>query len=230
MIFQQFDGNYSRIKENIAAAAEKSGRGYDDIKLLAATKKVPVKLITHAINSGIKLIGENRVQEFLEKYDDLPEVEKHFIGRLQTNKVKYIVDKVTMIQSVDSIKLAEIIGKAAAKQNLVMNILVEVNIGAEESKAGIMPENIYEFIDEARQIPGIHISGLMTIPPNTDNIVELSNYFVRMHQYYVDIDTKKMDNVSMATLSMGMSDDYSAAIEHGANMVRIGSSLFGRRQ
>lgn len=231
MSFQNFDNNYKKILENIESAAEKSGRNSEDITLLAATKTVSAELINHAIDSGIKYIGENRVQEFLDKYEKLNReyLRCHFIGRLQSNKVKYIIDKVSMIQSVDSIKLAEKIGDAAQKANKVMDILVEVNIGNESSKAGVAPESLYEFIDEAREIKGIKISGLMTIPPITDKIAAQTDYFARMRQYYVDITAKNIDNVVMNCLSMGMSDDYDLAIEQGANMVRIGSSLFGER-
>lgn len=231
MGFQQFDDQYKRIKEDIRIAAGKSSREERDITVLAATKTVSVELINHAITSGIKVIGENRVQEFLEKYDLLlkDQVTCHFIGRLQSNKVKYIVDKVDLIQSVDSIKLAKVIARAARKINKTMDILIEVNIGKEESKGGILPEALDEFIDEVRQIDGIRIAGLMTIPPISDNIIEISNNFDKMHKYYVDIIAKKLDNVCMQYLSMGMSDDYSLAIEHGANMVRIGSALFGKR-
>ena len=231
MDFQQFDDNYKRITEEIARAAEKSGRKPEEITLLGATKKVPVELMNHAIQRGLRCIGENRVQEFLDKYDSLhlDQVDCHFIGRLQTNKIKYIIDKVSLIQSVDSMKLLTEIAKSAIKRNLVMDILIEVNIGNEPSKGGIMPLEIYDFIEEARTVKGIRICGLMTIPPVLDSQTEQAKFFDRMREYYVDITAKKLDNVCMNYLSMGMSDDFALAIERGANMVRIGSALFGNR-
>lgn len=229
--FRFFDENYKIIKDKVEKAAFKSKRKMEDISILAATKTVDVELINHAIQSGIKHIGENRVQEFLSKYDELDKnsVDCQFIGRLQTNKVKYIVDKVSCIQSVDSVKLAKEISRISTKENINMNILIEVNVGSEESKGGISYSQLYEFIDEVRQFNNIFIQGLMTIPPISDENSQLSAYFDKMYQYYVDIQGKKLDNVDMNYLSMGMSSDYELAIEHGANMVRIGSSLFGKR-
>jgi pyridoxal phosphate enzyme, YggS family len=228
---QIFDDNFKIIKENIMSAAEKSGRKAEDITLLAATKTVPVEVINHAIAAGLRVIGENRVQEFLSKYDELDKqnCEMQLIGKLQTNKVKYIIDKVSMIQSVDSVKLAKEISTQALKRDLTMDILLEVNIGREESKSGVMPEQIYEILDEIRLFPAISVKGLMAIPPICDDNTQLSAYFSSMRQYYVDILEKKLDNISMQQLSMGMSDDYVQAIENGATTVRIGSALFGRR-
>lgn len=225
-----FDENFSRIKEKIYVAAEKSGRKCDDIMLLAATKTVPVEIINHAISSGVKLIGENRVQEFMDKEESLSnKCEKHFIGRLQTNKVKYLANKVSCIQSVDSVKLAKEISRIAEKYNSPFDIFVEVNVGDEQNKGGVAPNQLFEFIDEIRNLPLIQIKGLMTIPPVSDNKKQLFCFFDKMRQYYVDICAKKMDNVHMQCLSMGMSDDFEIAIESGANMVRLGSALFGRR-
>lgn len=226
-----FDDNYKIICENIAKASEKSGRKYEDITLLAATKTVEVDVINYAISKGLKAIGENRVQEFLSKYEklDREHCDMQLIGRLQTNKVKYIVDKVSCIQSVDSIKLAKEISRISTKHDKVMDILIEVNIGSEDSKGGVCGENLFEIVDEIREMPGIHINGLMCIPPICENNVELEQFFLKMREYYVDIQSKKLDNVSMNVLSMGMSDDYAKAIECGSNMVRIGSALFGKR-
>lgn len=226
-----FDENYDIITGQIAAAAEKSGRSADDIKLLAATKTVPVEVINHAISKGLSYVGENRVQELLDKYDSLnkTECDVQFIGRLQTNKVKYLLGKVSCIQSVDSVRLAKEISRLCVRDNTTMKILVEVNIGREESKGGIMPEALLEFIDEIRTLPNISVNGLMAIPPDCGNKTELSNYFCAMRQYYVDIAAKRMDNVYMSCLSMGMSSDFPLAIECGANMVRVGSALFGKR-
>lgn len=229
--FSLVEENYKYICDGIAESAIKSGRKYEDITFLAATKTVDVRVINHAISKGLSFIGENRVQELLDKYDhyDLDRADLQFIGRLQSNKVKYIIDKVSQIQSVDSVKLAGEISRLALKNNKVMNILIEVNIGGEENKGGVKPEALPEFIDELRKFKGIHINGLMTIPPICEDKTELIKYFSAMNQYFVDIKAKNIDNVSMDCLSMGMSSDYREAIECGATMVRVGSSLFGNR-
>ncbi len=225
-----FDRNYSDIKARIAVAAEKSGRRADDIILLAATKTVPAEVINHAIECGINYIGENRVQEFLAKKDDLSvSAHRHFIGHLQTNKVKDIIDEVEMIQSVHSIKLAKEINRLAEKRNKVMDILCEVNIGNEESKSGFSSDEILEKIEEISKLPYVRVKGLMTIPPISENSDESARYFAKMQKLFIDIKGKKVDNVSMVYLSMGMSDDYEQAIGYGANIVRIGTSLFGHR-
>ncbi len=226
-----FDENYKRILEQISASAEKSGRRCEDIKLLAATKTVPAEIINHAIDSGISCVGENRVQEFMDKYESLnrENTDFHFIGRLQTNKVKYIIGKISTVESLDSIKLAKEISRISERENVVTEVLVEVNIGSEENKGGIIPEKLFDFIDEARLFPSIHVNGLMAIPPVSEDSGKLSAYFNRMKQYYIDIEAKKLDNVNMNVLSMGMSDDFQIAIEHGSNMIRLGSALFGRR-
>lgn len=226
-----FDQNYAEIREKIARAAEKSSRRPEDITLLAATKTVSHQVVSYAISKGISCIGENRVQELLDKYDflDRTHCDVQFIGRLQTNKVKYLMDKVSCIQSVDSLKLAQEISRQCVLKKTAMDVLLEVNIGGEESKGGIFPENLLEFVDQVRVLPGITVKGLMTIPPNTDDLTELFRYFSAMREYYVDIAGKKLDNVSMNCLSMGMSSDFSQAIECGATMVRIGSALFGKR-
>ena len=228
----QFDENYPLILEEIARAARLSGRKPEDITLLAATKTVPLEVINHAISRGLSCLGENRVQELLDKYPGLDKdrCDVQFIGRLQTNKVKYLLGKVSCIQSVDSVKLAQEISRLCQREGTEMKILVEVNIGREENKGGVLPEALLEFVDEARQLPGLHISGLMAIPPVCVNKTELCGYFSAMRQYYVDIAAKRLDNVSMDRLSMGMSSDFPEAIRCGANMVRVGSSLFGPRQ
>lgn len=231
MDFEVFNENYKYIQENIAQAALAAGKNAQEITLLAATKTVPAEMINHAIHCGITTIGENRVQEFLDKYESLRTdlCDCQFIGRLQSNKVKYIIDKVSLVQSLDSLRLAKEISRLAEKHGKTMGVLVEVNIGREKSKGGILPEALAEFIDEIRLLPGIAVKGLMAIPPICENSVELLGYFSKMREYYVDITTKKIDNVTMQYLSMGMSEDYAAAITQGANMVRIGSALFGKR-
>ncbi len=230
-IFAQVEENYKYINEKIAEAALKSGRTREDITFLAATKTVDTEVINHAISLGLDHIGENRVQELLDKYEryDLTNCDLQFIGRLQTNKVKYIIDKVSQIQSCDKISQLNEISKQAKKHGKVMNVLVEVNIGREESKGGVDPDALYEFIDEARLLDGIHINGLMAIPPICEDEALLKKYFSEMNQFFVDIKAKNMDNVNMLCLSMGMSSDYALAIECEATMVRVGSSLFGKR-
>lgn len=222
---------YKKIQEKVARAAERSQRKAEDIDILAATKTVSAQMISYAVGLGIKYIGENKVQELLEKYDVLKELpcDRQFIGRLQTNKVKYLVDKVSCIQSVDSLRLAQEISRQCLKTASQMNVLVEVNIGGEERKGGVKPEALLEFIDEIRTLPGISIKGLMTVPPACEKESDLFRYFSAMRQYYVDIQAKRMDNVSMECLSMGMSADFPTAIECGATMIRIGSILFGKR-
>jgi PLP dependent protein len=230
-LFSQVEENYKIICDNIAEAAVKSGRTKDDITFLAATKTVDAEVINHAISLGLDHIGENRVQELLDKYEkyDLAHCDLQFIGRLQSNKIKYIIDKVSQIQSTDKISQIAEISKQAKKHNKVMDILVEVNIGREENKGGVDPDALYEFIDEARTFEGIHVNGLMAIPPICEDEKLLCKYFSEMHEYFIDIKDKNMDNVNMLCLSMGMSSDYALAIECGATMVRVGSSLFGKR-
>lgn len=223
--------NYKLINERIAEAAQKVGKSREDITFLAATKTVEPEVINHAISLGLDHIGENKVQELLSKYKsyNLENCSLQFIGHLQTNKVKQIVDKVDLIQSVDSLKLANEIAKQSVKLNKTTDILVEVNIGREENKSGVYPENLEELLCEISEIEGISVKGLMTIPPICDNKHKISKYFNNMHNIFIDISQKKLDNISMTILSMGMSADYYEAILEGANMVRIGSSLFGAR-
>lgn len=223
--------NYKKINENIAQAAQKIGKSREDITFLAATKTVAPDVINYAISLGLDHIGENKVQELISKYGDynLENCSLQFIGHLQTNKVKQIVDKVDLIQSVDSVKLATEIAKQSKKHNKITDVLVEVNIGREENKSGVYPENLDELLCQMAQIDGIKVKGLMTIPPICDNKHKISKYFNNMHNIFIDISQKKLDNIDMTILSMGMSADYYEAILEGANMVRIGSSLFGAR-
>lgn len=223
--------NYQSICERVMQAAVKSGRSASDVRLMAVTKTVEPVYINEAISLGANLIGENRVQEFMGKKDELnlDGVEKHLIGRLQTNKVKYIIGEVDMIESVDSFKLAEEISKISQKRNVTTNILVEVNIGKEESKSGIYLENLEELLLKIASLSSIKIKGLMTIPPICENESEVHKYFESMHQSFIDIKEKKLDNINMDILSMGMSGDFEAAIAEGSNLVRVGSSIFGKR-
>ena len=228
--FTNFDTNFSIIEENITKAAQASGREREDIILLAATKTVSPQLINHAINSGIKYIGENRVQEFLSKEDSLlPTAHRHFIGHLQSNKAKDIVGRVEMIQSVHSVKLASLIGKLSAEKGMVTDILLEVNIGKEQNKSGFLKEELSSAIEQISKIEGIKLRGLMTIPPVCEKISDSIPYFEEMYKLFIDNKGKKLDNVNMEYLSMGMSSDYAEAIKCGSNIVRIGTSLFGAR-
>ena len=224
-----FDENFKIITQNIARAAERSGRKPQDITLLAATKTVDISVINHAIESGIKYIGENRVQEFLSKFDGYLPVHRHFIGHLQTNKVKDIINRVELIHSVDSYRLAEEISRQAQKNEKHMDILLEINIGNEQSKSGFAYDEALTAAEKISKLGGVQIKGLMAIPPVCENSSQNRPYFAKMRKLFIDIGAKKIDNSSMDILSMGMSDDCEVAIEEGANTVRIGTALFGRR-
>lgn len=228
---KNLEENYKIITEKIQNAQLKCEYKTKEVKLLAATKTVNPYLINHAVSLGVKNIGENRVQELLSKYDEIEknDVSIQFIGHLQTNKVKQIITKVDMIQSVDSVKLAQEISKQAQKNSLDMDVLVEINIGQEKSKSGIRIEQAEEFIAEISHLPGICVKGLMSIPPICDNKQQIRKYFSKIYEKFIDIRDKKLDNICMQFISMGMSDDYEEAILCGANIVRIGSALFGRR-
>ena len=223
--------NYQKICENIERAAQSVGKTASDITFLAATKTVDADVINHAISLGLRYIGENRVQELLSKYDsyDLDHASLQFIGHLQTNKVRQIVGKVDLIQSVDSVKLAKEISRCSEKLGITTDILLEVNIGREENKSGVMPENLPELLDQVKDIPAVKVRGLMAIPPICENAQENCKFFDNMRKFFLDIGSKNIDNISMDILSMGMSDDYEEAIRCGANMIRVGSALFGKR-
>lgn len=201
------------------------------VKLIAVTKTVPVEMINEAISYGIKAIGENRVQELLEKYDRLNKenLEIHLIGRLQTNKVKYIIDKVDLIHSVDSLKLAETIDKHAFACKKLQEILVQVNISGEETKGGVAPGALEDFLVAISKFNNIKVRGLMCIPSPEIITGENKRYFDQLSKLLVDINSKNIDNIYMDVLSMGMSGDYRTAIASGATMVRIGTKIFGRR-
>lgn len=223
--------NYDFINEKIAEAAMKAGKTREDITFLSATKTVEPEYINYAISLGLSYIGENKVQELLSKYDEynLENCSLQFIGHLQSNKVRQIVGKVDLIQSIDSMKLAKEVSKCSLKNNITSDILVEVNIGKEENKSGVMPEMLEELVEEISTLPAVNVKGLMTIPPICEKKDEIRRYFEKMNRLFLDISSKKLDNVSMDILSMGMSSDYYEAILEGANMVRIGSALFGNR-
>lgn len=226
----QIAQNIKEVQEKIAVAAKKSGRSEADIVLIAVSKTKPVEKIQEAMEAGMTVFGENKVQEIMDKFEPIGDgVNWHLIGHLQTNKVKYIIDKVAMIHSVDSLKLAQEIQKRAEAKNITMDILVEVNIAGEESKFGVKPEELEYLISEIAKMQNICIRGLMTVAPFVENPEENREYFRRMRQLVVDINHKKIDNVNMNVLSMGMTGDYEVAIEEGATMVRVGTGIFGER-
>ena len=225
----EFDRNYLAVKKRLEAALQKSGRNADEITLLAATKTVDPQTIRYAVEKGITHIGENRVQEMLAKYDPSLRVHRHFIGHLQTNKVKDILDKVEMIESVSSLRLAEEIEKQAAKRNLVMDVLAEINCGNEESKSGFSPEEAAEAVSKISEFEHIRLRGLMAIPPFSENPEDSRKYFKKMAKLFIDIKAKNGDNKNINILSMGMSEDFDIAVEEGATVVRVGTALFGKR-
>lgn len=229
--FSDIEHNLDAIREKIFNAATDAGRNPDEVRLMAVTKTVEPIFINHALKNGISLIGENKVQEFLLKkpYLDLEGCEAHLIGHLQTNKVKQIVSEVSMIESLDSLKLAREISKRSTEKGLVTPCLVEVNIGMEESKTGLELSALEELLCAVAELEGIRVEGLMTIPPICDDEKELNKYFSQMHKIFVDIKDKKLDNINMNVLSMGMSSDFEAAVRNGSTLVRVGSSIFGPR-
>ncbi len=216
--------------DKISFAANEAKRDPSEIRLMAVTKTVAPEKINEAIKAGCDLLGENKVQELLEKYESYDKsAEIHFIGSLQTNKVKYIVNKVTMIESVDSIKLAEEIEKRCAKIGKTMDILLEVNIANEESKGGFSPEEVVEASVKISEFPHLRLRGLMTIGRFGAEIEETRQYFAKMRALLVDIKSKNIDNIYINILSMGMSGDFELAVSEGANIVRVGRGLFGER-
>lgn len=229
--FLVLKGNIQSVQERVARAAEKSGRAPEEIRLVAATKMNDAERVKAAISCGIQIAGENRVQELLEKYEAnaYEGADLHFIGTLQSNKVKYLMGKVSLIESVGSEKLGQIIAKEARKHSVCQDILLEVNIGKEEAKSGVNPENLERMIENLSSISSIRIRGLMAIPPAAHKNGENMHYFERMRQLFIDMSQKKYDNVSMDYLSMGMSGDFEDAILCGANMVRVGTAIFGLR-
>ena len=223
--------NYKRVKEQVAEAAIKAGRKVEDVRLMCVTKTVEAEYINPVLDMGADLIGENRVQEYLGKKDflHLNGVEKHLIGHLQSNKAKQIVGEVDMIESVDSIKLAKEISRQSAIKGVETNILVEVNVGKEESKSGVYIEALPELLYEIAELDSIRVKGLMTIPPICDE-KEVRKYFSAMYKSFIDFKEKRIDNIDMDILSMGMSGDYESAVLEGSNIVRVGSAIFGARK
>ena len=229
----QIAENVKRFRAEVEEAAIKAGRSPQDVKVMAVTKTQPPELVNQAIAAGVTLLGENRAQELCEKYDLYDrggEVEIHFIGHLQTNKVKMVLDKVSTVQSVDSLRLAGEISKQAEKRGVTVELLLEVNVGGEESKAGVPPQMAESLAREIALLPGVKLRGLMAIPPIWNKSVENERFFAQMQEMLVDIRDKNIDNISMEILSMGMSGDFEAAIKHGSTLVRLGTALFGDRQ
>ncbi len=221
--------NIEQVRQNIALACERSGRSVDEVLLLAVSKTVEVPKIKEAVAAGLTELGENKPQEINRKYGELSGVKWHQIGHLQTNKIKYIIDKVCLIHSLDSLHLAQEISKHAVKAGITMDVLVEVNIAGEEAKHGVKPEEACELAVEASKLDGISVKGLMTVAPFDENPENNRKYFKKMHNLFVDIKSKNYDNIDMKYLSMGMTNDYVVAVEEGANIVRVGTGIFGAR-
>ena len=222
--------NIRSVEERILAACQRAGRPREDVTLICVTKTKPVEDLRQAYDAGQRVFGENRVQEIIEKFPRLPEdIQWHMIGDLQRNKVKYLMDRAVMIHSVDSAALAQTISKEAVKAGRVMDILLEVNAAGEESKFGLGYDKVLPLIHEIAPLPGIHICGLMTVPPYTENPETSRVYFKKLRELSVDIARQSIDNVSMHTLSMGMTGDFEVAIEEGATHIRVGTAIFGAR-
>lgn len=218
------------VENEILKACEKSNRNRSDVTLIAVSKTKPIETLQEAYDLGVRVFGENKVQELVDKYEALPkDIHWHMIGHLQRNKVKYIIDKVDCIHSVESVRLAETIEKEAAKHNRIIDVLVEVNVAGEESKFGLKPEEVIPFIEEIAKFPHLRVKGLMTIAPFVENPEENRPVFKVLQKLSVDIAAKNIDNVIMNVLSMGMTNDYQVAVEEGATMVRVGTGIFGER-
>ena len=222
--------NLKTVEEHVQEACKRAGRSREEVTLIAVSKTKPVEMLQEIYDENIRDFGENKVQELVEKYDELPQdIKWHMIGHLQRNKVKYIVDKVCLIHSVDSYRLAEEINIQAKKKNITVPILVEVNIAEESSKFGIYAEDAIALVEQIAQLENVRIKGLMTIAPLVENPEDNRQYFRNIRQLSVDIAAKNIDNVNMSILSMGMTNDYEVAIEEGATMIRVGTGIFGER-
>lgn len=218
------------VEKRIQAACDRAGRKREEVTLIAVSKTKPVETLQEAYDLGVRIFGENKVQELTAKYEALPkDIHWHMIGHLQTNKVKYIIDKAELIHSVDSLKLAETIEKEAAKHDLIADILVEVNVAEEESKFGMKMEEVIPFVETVSAFPHVRVRGLMTIAPFVEDPEENRSIFADLHKLYIDIKKKNHDNDTVSVLSMGMTNDYEVAIEEGATMVRVGTGIFGAR-
>lgn len=223
--------NLEEVEKKIAKACERAGRAREEVTLIAVSKTKPVEMLQEIYDEGIRDFGENKVQELTEKYEVMPKDMKwHMIGHLQRNKVKYIVDKVTLIHSVDSLRLAETISREAEKKSVTVPILIEVNIAGEETKFGLSSkEEVISLTEQIAALPNLSVKGLMTVAPPVKDPEENRPFFREIRQLSVDITNRNIDNVSMEILSMGMTNDYTVAIEEGATMVRVGTGIFGAR-
>ena len=222
--------NLEEVREKIRQACQRSGRREEDVTLISVSKTKPVEMLKEAYEAGSRDFGENRVQEIMEKYGQMPEdVRWHMIGHLQKNKVRQVIDKAVLIHSVDTVELAEQIEKDAAKRDLTVDILLEVNVAEEESKFGFRTEEVEAAVMKIKEFPHVHIKGLMTIAPFVENPEDNRPVFAHLRKLSVDIAKKNIDNITMSILSMGMTNDYQVAIEEGATMVRVGTGIFGAR-
>ncbi|MDE6888312.1 MAG: YggS family pyridoxal phosphate-dependent enzyme [Eubacterium sp.] len=222
--------NLRNVEASMQAACERSSRSRSDVTLIAVSKTKPAEMLQEAYDAGVRDFGENKVQEICDKYDKLPQdIRWHMIGHLQRNKVKYIIDKVCMIHSVDSYRLAEEINIQAKKHQLVMPILIEVNIAGEQTKFGVSKEDAVLLAQEIAHLDSVRLEGLMAVAPYVENPEDNRKYFQEMRQLAVDIQDKNIDNINMYALSIGMTGDYPTAIEEGATMVRVGTGIFGER-
>lgn len=217
------------VRRRILDAAKRAGRDEKEITLVAVSKTQPAEVLVGAYNEGIRIFGENKVQELIEKYPALQNVSWHLVGHLQKNKVKYIVDKVSLIHSLDSVELAEEINKRAKASGKVVNVLIQINIGKEETKSGIYEEDLEELTEKLSEYDEIRILGIMAIPPASKNPEDSRKYFRRMKELFEKLKDKKYDNFDIKYLSMGMTNDFEIAIEEGANIVRVGTGIFGER-
>ena len=222
--------NISEVKEKIRAACEKSGHSPEDVTLIAVSKTKPVSAIREAYEAGIRDFGENKVQELMEKIPALPsDIRWHMIGHLQRNKVKYLIGRVALIHSVDSLRLAEEISRESLRKGVETDLLMEVNIAGEESKYGIVPSDAALLAESIAALPAVRLKGLMTVAPYVESPEKNRLYFQKLRELSVDISRKNIDNVSMNVLSMGMTGDYGIAVEEGAVYVRVGTGIFGER-
>lgn len=222
--------NLNLVEQRIQNVCRDKKIPRDSITLVAVSKTKPVTMLQEIYDAGCRDFGENKVQELVDKYEVLPkDIRWHMIGHLQRNKVKYIIGKVALIHSVDSLRLAETIEKESAKKNVTTDILIEVNMAREESKFGVFPEDIDNLLYEISQFSHVHVKGLMTVAPFVDNPRKNSEIFEKMHKLSVDIGSKNIDNITMSILSMGMTNDYEVALEEGTNMIRVGTAIFGER-
>ena len=222
--------NLEQVRKNIDEACRMAGRDPKEVTLIAVSKTKPVSMLKEAYDAGARCFGENKVQEIMDKHPQLPEdIQWHMIGHLQRNKVKYIVDKVSMIHSVDSLRLAQTIEQEAAKHNVCVPVLLEVNVAQEESKFGLKMDEVLPLIETIADFPHIKVQGLMTIAPYVENAEDNRDFFRQLKKLSVGIEAKNINNVSMSVLSMGMTGDYQVAVQEGATMVRVGTGIFGER-